>query len=383
MLRVNAASAPTSAAMRPPVAPGEPEGRHRQQQERRLGVRREEEERRGEDRDQQDRGPGHRGRHALQPRQTVEHDEGPEEARVGDEQRRPQRPDAGQPGQHLDRHGVQREEGGAAVARGIAAGRDPQEPRGILAFGRGDDRLPSVGRPARSPNPARRARPPAARSTRPRSARARSARPARRGRRGRSRGSRRAAGVRSSRRRPRSRRLGLRRARRVGHRHGFEPRRAPRSRAARRASGPRPPRSPPARAPAPAPSPRTFPARQPNTPASRPKNQNRVTNTSTSATWKASHGRTAASASANQGSSHNPNCGEYTLLVTRNRTSIGKPRVHRGNDGSRAPSRPTRSRTTQERRQRQQVDRSASSGRTPDGGTRCTRGCRSPRRARC
>ena len=70
-----------------------------------------------------------------------------------------------------------------------------------------------------------------------------------------------------------------------------------------------------------------------------PKNQNRVTNTATSATSNATNRRNRGMVSANHGRSHSEYCGEYTLFVSRKQISNGTPHAHRGNDGSRRPFR--------------------------------------------
>src|SRR4029450_4139707 len=62
---------------------------------------------------------------------------------------------------------------------------------------------------------------------------------------------------------------------------------------------------------------------------------NSVRNTTTSMASNAMNSRRFGSASANQGSSHRLNCGEYTLFDSRNTTRIGNPSVHRGQGGAR------------------------------------------------
>src|SRR5438309_10688055 len=68
---------------------------------------------------------------------------------------------------------------------------------------------------------------------------------------------------------------------------------------------------------------------------SRPNHENRVTNTATSEASNARKSHGLGRARANHGRSHNPYCGEYTLLVRRNTTRRGKPNVHRGKPGRR------------------------------------------------
>src|SRR2546423_13251125 len=66
-----------------------------------------------------------------------------------------------------------------------------------------------------------------------------------------------------------------------------------------------------------------------------PKNANRVTNTAMSAASNAMNHRSSGRTSANQGRSHRPYWGEYTLFESRKSTRIGNPRCHLGVSGSR------------------------------------------------
>src|SRR5262245_24180842 len=55
--------------------------------------------------------------------------------------------------------------------------------------------------------------------------------------------------------------------------------------------------------------------------------------TATSAIWNAANAGQLGIARANQGRSHRPYCGEYTLFDRRKQAISGKPSVHRGNAG--------------------------------------------------
>src|SRR5919197_194586 len=72
----------------------------------------------------------------------------------------------------------------------------------------------------------------------------------------------------------------------------------------------------------------------PPNPKYSPKKENRVTNTARSAISNATKAESDVAPSANQGSSHSPYCGEYTLFDRRNVTRSGNPSIHRGKSGS-------------------------------------------------
>ena len=269
----------------------------------------------------------------------MQHHEGAGEAGVRHEQRRAKRADPRQPRDNRDREGVQREERRAAVGDVVAARRDREEPRGVLSLGRGDAGLPAVAhrrdgpaRDADGPLPGGSAIRPTATSPSTRS----DAPHPRKTKLSASRS------LGSSVLPPQAAGSPLRAAPHAARSPALTP--APPRPRARLAGGlefdrlvlaedPRHDAPHQHRRPQAAPSPRTALGR-PGAPCERaeprePRHEHR----DVGERWNARKSQSLGSTRANQGSSHRPYCGEYTLFDNRNATSTGRPSVHRGNSG--------------------------------------------------